>query len=86
MGGKGLGPRLPRACATYHVSESGFPLLHKGATNAHVPELHVTVPDSSLKIIKRLHFILIYCILQMWVLRLRDINNLPMDISRKHLV
>lgn len=52
MGGKGLGPQLPRACATYRVSESGFPLLHKGATNAHVPELHVTVPDSSLKIIE----------------------------------
>lgn len=56
---------LPGGCVTYRLSESGFPLLYKGATNAPFPALHVTIPDSSLKRTKRLGFILIYFIIQM---------------------
>lgn len=76
----------PRACATYRVSGCGFPLLHKGTADTHVPALHSTVPESSLKIIKTSGFIPIDFILQMWVLGLRDLNNLPVDISRKFLI
>lgn len=36
----------PRAYMTYHVSEPGFPLLYKGATNTHFPALYVIVPES----------------------------------------
>lgn len=49
------------------------------ATNTHFPALHIPVSDNNLKIIKGLDFILTYLIIQMWMLGLRGINNLPMD-------
>lgn len=72
------GGLLPRGHATYHLSEPGFPLLYKEATDTSFPALHVTVPDSNLKAIN--------FILQVWMLRLRDINNLPVDVPTKRLI